>query len=135
LEAVRRFEANYPEILYHLYFINGIPILYASPTHFSTFHLLTPYPFNLAFRVFQMFFALMKPLLSPRTVAKLEIYTTPDKWLPVLISELPKDQFPIEFGGSQTGRRVFKIFLSNIHLYDFMTGSFWCRYLWEAPYS
>ena len=58
-----------------------------------------------AFRIFQMLFSLMKPLLSMRTLSKLEIYTTPSKWLPVLSSNIPADQIPVEFGGTQKGRR------------------------------
>ncbi len=114
LEAVRRFESHYPEILYRMYFINGMincntcQLQYITrEAYFDVVGIM--FVFLLAFRVFQLFFSLMKPLLSMRTLGKLEIYTTPNKWAPVLSSNIPADQLPIEFGGTQTGRRRVSI--------------------------
>ncbi|CAG7724613.1 unnamed protein product [Allacma fusca] len=74
-EAVGHFESNYPEIFRKCYVINSS-------------------------RIFQILFAIVKPLLSRRTYEKVQILTTESKWKPLLLTDIPLDQLPECYGGS-----------------------------------
>jgi hypothetical protein len=76
MEAVSRFEGNHPEILKAMYFVN-------------------------APRVFSIFFSIIKPLMSARTLGKLEIFTSnANKWKPAIKTHIKEDQLPVAFGGT-----------------------------------
>ncbi|CAG7824057.1 unnamed protein product [Allacma fusca] len=83
MEATRRLEANYPEILKASYTIN------------------TP-------KLFSVLFALVKPLLAQRTLDKVQIHGyNEDKWGPVLLKLVPPDQLPVCYGGTRTPSENF----------------------------
>jgi len=85
LEVVRRYEANHPEILHKDYVIN-------------------------ASRIFNMLFNIVKPFLSPRTLAKVSIFPAqPNQWIPALLKDIEQDQLPKYFGGSAyTALKVYQ---------------------------
>jgi len=75
LQATAVFENHYPEILGDAIFINTNP-------------------------VFQVLFALMKPILAPRTLGKIVCYGTNRKdWEPVVRNIVEEYQIPRSFGG------------------------------------
>jgi len=75
LNSAMVYEAHYPEILGQGFFINTNPF-------------------------FQIFFALMKPILAPRTLSKLELYgTNRSEWEPIVRNVVEEHQIPRQFGG------------------------------------
>jgi len=80
-KVVARFEDNHPETLNACFIINTS-------------------------RMFSFLFALVKPLLSDRTLSKIQIFTSANEWQPVLFQKLPRDQLKRELGGTRGGRRV-----------------------------
>ncbi|CAG7815168.1 unnamed protein product [Allacma fusca] len=83
LEVLQVFEANYPEILKATYVIN-------------------------APRTFNYLFALAKPLLNSRTLAKVQIFG-PNRanWQTVILRHIDGDQIPPFWGGTRPGRDDF----------------------------
>ncbi|CAG7836500.1 unnamed protein product [Allacma fusca] len=79
--AIQNFESNYPEILGKCYVIN-------------------------VSRAFQILFGIAKPLMSGRTIQKIEIMTTEEKWKPVLLGVIDANQLPECYGGTAS---------SNLH--------------------
>jgi hypothetical protein len=74
-QIITHFESNYPEILRRCYIINST-------------------------RIFQILFAIIKPLLSRRTYEKVQILTIEAAWKPLLQAEIPTDQLPECYGGT-----------------------------------
>jgi len=75
LQFAQTYEAHYPEILDKAFFINTN-------------------------KVFQALFALMKPLLAPKTVGKIQIFGTDRKeWEPVVRDHVEEHQIARQFGG------------------------------------
>jgi len=74
VQFFREFEANYPETLFACHIINA-------PWVF-------PYIFNI-----------VKPLLSMRTLSKVQIYDSGAKWKDVLKAALPAKSYPQSYGG------------------------------------
>jgi hypothetical protein len=75
LGACAVYEAHYPEILGECFFVNT-----------NT--------------VFQAFFALMKPILAPKTLGKIKCYGTSRKdWEEAVRSVIEETQIPRQFGG------------------------------------
>ncbi|CAL8148342.1 unnamed protein product [Orchesella dallaii] len=69
------YETHYPEILAQAFFINTNS-------------------------VFQILFALMKPILAPKTLSKIECYgTNRSDWEPVVRAAVEEHQIPRQFGG------------------------------------
>ncbi|ODN05190.1 SEC14-like protein 2 [Orchesella cincta] len=69
------YEAHYPEILAQAFFLNTNP-------------------------VFQILFALMKPILAPRTLSKIQCYgSNRSEWEPVVRAAVEEHQIPRQFGG------------------------------------
>ena len=82
MESVKQFEANYPETLKAAYLINA--------NKFVT-----------------IIFNIVKPLLSARTLSKVEIYdSNPGKWKPVLINNIPAHALPVFYGGTKKDSKV-----------------------------
>ncbi|CAG7833216.1 unnamed protein product, partial [Allacma fusca] len=75
LELVRNFEDNYPEALKSATAIN-------------------------APKIFTILFNLIKPLLTARTLAKVQICgTNAEKWKAVLLDKIPSNRLPVKYGG------------------------------------
>jgi len=69
----QQLEMNYPEILRKLYVVNA-PWIFATA------------------------FAFVKPVMSPRTLAKIEVYgSDKNKWLPMLLNSMPREVIPTEY--------------------------------------
>jgi hypothetical protein len=83
IEFFRIFEANYPEIMKLGMFIN------------------TP-------RIFPIFFAILKPFLSSKTLGKMEFHGQHrNKWISVLEKKLPMEIMPPHYGGTREGADEF----------------------------
>ncbi len=83
IEFFRIFEANYPEVLKTCYFIN------------------TP-------KIFPIFFAIVKPFLSTRTLNKMEFHGPhTNKWMRALQKKIPADILPAHYGGTREGKDEF----------------------------
>ncbi|CAG7833072.1 unnamed protein product [Allacma fusca] len=76
-EAIKRFEANHPETLKAAYLIN-------------------------APRIFAYLFSFIKPLLTARTLDKVQIFGSNGSFKPVLLKTIAPDQLPSEMGGCNT---------------------------------
>lgn len=75
LNIAATYESHYPEILSQALFLNTNP-------------------------VFQIVFALMKPILAPRTLSKITCYGTDrSEWEPIVRSVVEEHQIPRQFGG------------------------------------
>ena len=75
-ELVRRYEANYPETLKTCYVVN-------------------------ASRVFQMLYSIVKPMLTARTLSKLQVFgSNEEQWKAVLLEKIPASELSVHFGGS-----------------------------------
>ncbi|CAG7832599.1 unnamed protein product [Allacma fusca] len=74
-EVIEHFEDHYPETFRQCFIINSS-------------------------RIFQMLFAIVKPLLSRRTYEKIQILTIPSKWKPIILAEIPVNQLPECYGGT-----------------------------------
>ncbi|CAG7833049.1 unnamed protein product, partial [Allacma fusca] len=82
LEGVKRFEANYPEILKASIGIN-------------------------APRIFALMFGLIKPLLTPRTLEKVQIWgSNSNKWKVALLKIIPADQLLPAYGGTRSANKA-----------------------------
>jgi hypothetical protein len=78
LETVRRFDLNYPETLKLAVVIN-------------------------APRIFSIIFGIIKPVLSAKTLSKVEIFNyDPEKWMPFLSEFIPLSSLPTSFGGTNS---------------------------------
>jgi hypothetical protein len=77
-----RFEANYPEILKSMYFINA--------------------PWFLT-----MVMGVMKTIISEKTLGKLNVYPSdPTKWKPALKEVIPLDVLPVVYGGNNAKSKL-----------------------------
>ncbi len=89
MESVRQFEANYPETLKSAYLINA--------NKFVT-----------------IIFNIVKPLLSARTLSKVEIYdSNVPRWKSVLLNNIPPHALPVLYGGTKTDAKVSSFFCTN----------------------
>ena len=78
LETTKIFEANYPERLKACIIVN-------------------------APKIFSILFSLIKPLLTARTMAKLQIHASnAAKWKVALLNNVPADQLPTKYGGTKS---------------------------------
>ena len=83
IEFFRIFEANYPELVKICMFIN------------------TP-------RIFPLFFSLLKPFISSRTMSKMEFYGPhKNKWMTALLRRVPMENLPPHYGGTREGKDEF----------------------------
>ncbi|CAG7828908.1 unnamed protein product [Allacma fusca] len=83
LECVKRLEANYPEMMKISFNVN-------------------------APRIFALLFALVKPLLTERTLAKIQLFgPTPTKWKSALLKIIPADQLLPAYGGTRSPSKEF----------------------------
>ncbi|XP_073985100.1 SEC14-like protein 2 isoform X2 [Rhodnius prolixus] len=76
ITLIQMYEANYPEILKACYIIN-VP------------------------KVFAIAFSVVKNFLNDYTLSKIHIYKSePNKWKPILLSQIEEDQLPVIYGGT-----------------------------------
>ncbi|CAG7834807.1 unnamed protein product [Allacma fusca] len=81
-EDGQRFEANYPEILKNLYFINA------------------PWFLNMVMNI-------MKTIVSAKTVGKINVFPSdPTKWMPVLQEIVPLEILPVVYGGKNADSKL-----------------------------
>lgn len=113
LQTLQVFEANYPEILKTAWIINGtytcvitviiidLDLGKMSPVeHIMTGFFLSCIP---APKVFQLFWAIIKPIMTPRTLAKIQIHGSDRvKWKRLIMEHVEPDSMPSEYGGSIT---------------------------------
>ena len=82
LDCIRNFEDNYPESLKAAIALN-------------------------APKIFTILFNLIKPLLTPRTLAKVQICgQDPSKWKPILADKIPLRCLPIKYGGILSAEEI-----------------------------
>jgi len=90
MELCSRFEANYPETIKIVYYLN------------------TP-------RVFSLIWAIMKPLMAEHTLTKIQIFGNNEaKYIPAILKEIAPDQLPIILGGTKKNSCEF---LSKDYVY------------------
>ncbi|CAG7709992.1 unnamed protein product [Allacma fusca] len=83
IEALKRVEANYPEVLKGGYGIN-------------------------APKIFTVFYALLKPFFSEYTQSKIRLFgSNSDEWRNFLRSHISPDQLPSQYGGSNTTCKTY----------------------------
>jgi hypothetical protein len=110
MSITRRYEANYPEALKECFVINGEYRSFQKHVNLDPIfrqiltiilHIIS------APKFFSFLYSLMKPLVSHRTMAKIQIYNSnQDKWKRVLLNHIPEDQLPIKLGGTNDGIKV-----------------------------
>jgi hypothetical protein len=84
MESVRQYEDNYPETLKSAYVVN-------------------------APRIFAILFNIIKPLLTARTLNKIQIFDSNEaKWKEALLNNFPADQLPAEYGGTKKATMQIK---------------------------
>jgi hypothetical protein len=54
-------------------------------------------------KIFSILFALIKPILSARTLSKIQIFSSnSSKWKVALLNNIPADQIPVKYGGTKS---------------------------------
>ena len=75
--------------------------------------------YYIAPKIFSILFALIKPLLSPVTLAKIKIYgSNSSKWKLALLNNIPADQIPVNYGGTAAANANVSIHESCCSILD-----------------
>lgn len=101
IEFFKDFEANYPETLKACYIINSKSR--SGHCEISTDHGLMNCAcyINLGPWVFSYIYGFIRPLLSARTLAKVQIFDSDvEKWQPIIYEQIPPESLPSNYGGT-----------------------------------